>query len=146
MWRIFRKLYSCFLVQGNTPNPDGKVFDEILNFFIDGQWALIVYTDGTEDNAVYERLQGSLLDATHEFAGCAYRESLKVAMWRGADFVPANSKGGAAFQVFINGIEMEADTLLPQYCLFDVVQCLCEVYPHKIVKLGGRLHTNWLGM
>jgi len=140
------KGYSCFLVQRYMTKPDGKVFDEIRNFFIDGEWAFAVYTDGTDDDAVYEQPQGSLLDATREIAGRAYRELLKVARWRGKHFVPpitrvdvgvlpANGEGRAAFQVFINEIEMEAATLLPRYCPFDLVQRLCEVYPHKIVRL-----------
>mmetsp|Transcript_55799 Transcript_55799/g.155566 ORF Transcript_55799/g.155566 Transcript_55799/m.155566 type:complete len:435 (-) Transcript_55799:95-1399(-) len=142
--------YKLFLVQPYTLKPNGQVFDEVRNFFIDGEWAYGVYTDGTDDDKVHYVKEGSYLETTRKLATKAYEELKKVAKWRGEKFVPPitrvdvgvipdPARGPKAIKVFINEIEMEAATWLVRYCPFDLVSRMAQVYPKKILELLTRL-------
>merc|ERR1712151_601362 len=70
-----------FLVQPYVLKPNGRVFDEIRNFFIDGEWAYSVYTDGTDYEGFWEQPAGWLKDACKALAIRAYKEVKKVHEW-----------------------------------------------------------------
>lgn len=138
--------YKIFLVQPYMTKPDGKVFDEVRNYFINGEWAYAVYTDGTDDDAVYPEPKGPRLNGTREMATRAYKEFLKVAKWRGEAFVPpltridigvipVAGKGVGQSRMFVNEIEMEACTWLVRYCPWDLVERMGKVYAQKISEL-----------
>jgi len=44
------KTSNVFLLQPYTLKPNGEVFDEVRNFFIDGQWRYSVFTHGTDES------------------------------------------------------------------------------------------------
>jgi len=139
--------YKMFLIQPFTVKPNGKVFDEVRNFFVNGEWAYAIYTDGTDDNAVYSLPEGhKYLDATRNIAKKAYKVFLEQAKWRGKSMMPPMTrfdvavmpdpkKGPNALKVFINEIEMEAATWLVRYVPFDIVKRMSEIYPAKILEL-----------
>lgn len=144
--------YRTFLVQPYMNKPDGKVFDEIRHFFIDGEYAYAVYTDGTDDNAVRSQPEGPVLEATKVLAHQAYQELLKVAKWRGQSFVPPISRVDIGMvpiegkplekgRLFVNEIEMEAATWLVRYCPFDLVTRMGEVYVTKLRDLLAGLEA-----
>jgi len=130
--------YKVFLVQPYMVKANGNVFDEVRNFFIDGEWAYAVYTDGTNDDAVYPEPKGARLNATRDLATRAYKEFLKVAKWRGKAFRPPMTRfdiGVMGSTYFVNEIEMEACTWLVRYCPWDLIGRLGEVYVEKIQEL-----------
>merc|ERR1719392_296992 len=49
-----------FLVQPYVLKPNGNVFDEIRNFFIDGKWEYSVFTHGIDDDKVFAQPDGPL--------------------------------------------------------------------------------------
>ena len=49
--------------------PNGNVFDEIRNFFIDGEWAYSVYTDGVDYDGFWEQPEGKLKEACKKLLG-----------------------------------------------------------------------------
>merc|ERR1719436_836573 len=73
------KQMKSFLVQPYTLKPNGKVFDEVRNFFINGRWSYSVYTDGDDYDGVYEQPPGAVKDAARRLSERAFREALKVA-------------------------------------------------------------------
>mmetsp|Transcript_13790 Transcript_13790/g.35017 ORF Transcript_13790/g.35017 Transcript_13790/m.35017 type:complete len:436 (-) Transcript_13790:126-1433(-) len=139
--------YKMFLIQPFTVKPDGKVFDEVRNYFLDGEWSHAIYTDGTDDDAVFPLKEGCpYLEATRELAKRAYKVFCDQAKWRGSPLkppmtrfdvgvMPDPKKGPKALKVFINEIEMEAATWLVRYVPFDIVKCMSEIYPKKILEL-----------
>jgi len=138
--------YKMFLIQPFTVKPDGKVFDEVRNYFIDGEWAYAIYTDGTSDDAVYSLKEGDpRLEATRPIAQRAYQVFCKLSKWRGKSVkapmtridvgIMPDAKKGKALKAFINEIEMEAATWLVRYVPFDIVKRMSEVYPKKILEL-----------
>lgn len=50
--------------------PNGNVFDEIRNFFIDGEWAYSVYTDGVDYEGFWEQPEGKLKEACKKCLRC----------------------------------------------------------------------------
>merc|ERR1712039_643291 len=145
------KGYKMFLIQPFTVKPDGKVFDEVRNFFLDGEWAYAIYTDGTDDDAVYHLKEGhKYMDITRDIAKRAYKVFCEQANWRGQSFkppmtridvavMPDPSKGKNGLKVFINEMEMEAATWLVRYVPFDIVKRMSDVYPKKILELAEGL-------
>merc|ERR1719160_1623954 len=63
-----------FLVQPYTLKPNGNVFDEIRNFFIDGEWRYSVYPDGVDYEGFWEQPPGPLKEACKKLAIRAYAE------------------------------------------------------------------------
>jgi hypothetical protein len=141
------KGYKMFLIQPFTVKPNGKVFDEVRNFFLNGEWAYAIYTDGTDDDAVYSLPEGhKYLDATRNVAKKAYKVFLQQAKWRGKStmapmtridvaVMPDPNNGPTAFKTFVNEVEMEAATWLVRYIPFDIVKRMSEIYPAKILEL-----------
>lgn len=121
---------KLFLVQPFVVKPNGEVFDEIRNFFIDGEWAYSVFTHGTDYDAVYEQPDGFAKQASKDLALRAYDEVRRVAKWHGRPIdtllsrvdigmVPDRSHpGGTRF--FLNEIELEMCTWLARYCPFNL--------------------------
>jgi len=151
------KPYKEFLVQPYMLKPDGDVFDEIRNFFIDGEWAYSVFTHGTNDDKTFEQPAGPLKEQAKKLAWRGYREYLKVAKWwDGKPFVPPITRidvgciplGKAApepwtgktgkFKVFINEIEWDQCTLLARYCPFDLRTRYSELLVSKTHELLTR--------
>uniref|UniRef100_A0A6U6SD51 ATP-grasp domain-containing protein n=1 Tax=Zooxanthella nutricula TaxID=1333877 RepID=A0A6U6SD51_9DINO len=137
-----------FLVQPYTLKPNGKVFDEVRNFFINGQWSYSVYTDGTDDDAVYEQKPGPLKEATRHLSERAFAEVLKVADWHGKSVVPLvcridvgvvpDRTAPKGFRVFLNEIECEISTWLPRYCPFNLCHAVADAAVSKSVELVER--------
>lgn len=141
--------HKHFLVQPYMVKPNGNVFDEVRNWFIDGKWSYAIYTDGTDDNAVYPLKEGGkgahLIEPTRKIAEATMKEVLKVAKWRGKNFIPPMTRidigvipvGNSETKVstFVNEIEMEAATWLVRYVPYNIVQHMCEVYPKKFMEL-----------
>lgn len=50
--------------------PNGNVFDEIRNFFIDGEWVYSVYTDGVDYEGFWEQPAGKLKEACKKPLRC----------------------------------------------------------------------------
>mmetsp|Transcript_12925 Transcript_12925/g.20471 ORF Transcript_12925/g.20471 Transcript_12925/m.20471 type:complete len:410 (-) Transcript_12925:133-1362(-) len=136
---------KSFLVQPFVLKPDGKVFDEVRNFFIDGKWAYSVYTDGTDDDAVYEQPRGALKDACRKLSERVYKEVLKASKWQGKPMtpilnridigvVPDRSKPHG-FRIFCNEIETEISTWLARYAPFDVADRVGEACVKKSREL-----------
>ena len=65
-----------FLVQPYVLKPNGNVFDEIRNFFIDGEWAYSVYTDGVDYEGFWEQPEGKLKEACKKLPGTKFYEIL----------------------------------------------------------------------
>lgn len=152
------KPYKEFLIQPYMLKPDGDVFDEIRNFFIDGEWAYSVFTHGTDDDKVFEQPQGPLKEQVKKVATKAYKEYLKHAKWwDGKPFVPPISRIDVGciplgktppepwtgktgkFKLFINEIEWDQCTLLARYCPFDLRTRYSEVLVKKTHELLTRL-------
>jgi len=152
------KPYKEFLIQPYVLKPDGDVFDEIRNFFIDGEWAYSVFTHGTNDDKTFEQPAGPLKEQAKKLAWKGYREYLKVAKWwDGKPFVPPITRvdvgcvplGTAPpepwtgktgkFKLFINEIEWDQCTLLARYCPFDLRTRYSELLVSKTHELLTRL-------
>jgi len=134
------KHMKLFLVQPYTLKPNGNVFDEVRNFFIDGQWAYSVYTDGTEYEGVYAEPAGARKDACKALAIRVYKEVAKASKFHGRPLntllnridigvVPDKSKP-KGFRVFCNEIELEMTTWLARYVPFN----LCDRMAPAAVK------------
>eukprot|EP00930_Biecheleria_cincta_P033184 TRINITY_DN22982_c0_g1_i1.p1 TRINITY_DN22982_c0_g1~~TRINITY_DN22982_c0_g1_i1.p1 ORF type:complete len:450 (-),score=55.77 TRINITY_DN22982_c0_g1_i1:237-1493(-) len=144
---------KCFLVQPYTLKPNGCVFDEVRNFFIDGKWRYSVYTDGTDDDAVYEQPNGPLKDACRRLSQRVYQEVQKVAKWEGKATAPLmcridvgvlpDKSTARGFRVFLNEIECEISTWLPRYCPFNLCDAVAEAAVRKVAELlEGLLHAG----
>lgn len=140
------KGHKHFLVQPYIVKPNGQVFDEVRNWFINGKWSYAIYTDGTDEDAVYPLKPngkgGHLIEPTRKVAEQAYKEVLKVSKWRGKSVCPPMTRidvgvvpiGNSKTQVkaFVNEIETEAATWLVRYVPFDIVKHMVSVFPIKI--------------
>jgi len=75
------KTSKVFLVQPYTLKPNGEVFDEVRNFFIDGQWRYSVFTHGTDgsDAGYYEEPEGPRKVACKALAERAYEQGRQLA-------------------------------------------------------------------
>eukprot|EP00746_Dinoflagellata_sp_MGD_P033015 gnl/MRDRNA2_/MRDRNA2_17864_c0_seq1.p1 gnl/MRDRNA2_/MRDRNA2_17864_c0~~gnl/MRDRNA2_/MRDRNA2_17864_c0_seq1.p1 ORF type:complete len:414 (-),score=70.04 gnl/MRDRNA2_/MRDRNA2_17864_c0_seq1:526-1767(-) len=134
-----------YMVQPYMLKPNGNVFDEVRNFFIDGQWAYSVYTDGTDDNAVYEQPPGALKNACKKLAERVYMEVLKVSRWHDAPVVPLmvridigvmpDHSRRTGFKIFLNEIESEISTWLARYCPFNLADRMAEAAVKKSREL-----------
>jgi hypothetical protein len=134
-----------FLVQPYTLKPNGNVFDEVRNYFIDGEWAYSVYTDGTEYEDVWEQPKGPMKEACKKLACRVYEEVVKVSKWQGKPIktllnridigvVPDKTKKHG-FRVFLNEIELEMTTWLARYCPFNLCDRMAEASVKKAREL-----------
>lgn len=121
------------------------MFDEVRNFFIDGEWRYSVYTDGTEYEDVWEQPAGPLKDACKELAIRTYEEVKKAAKWQGKPIntllnridigvMPDKTKKHG-FRVFLNEIELEMTTWLARYCPFNLCDSMAEASVKKVRQL-----------
>lgn len=138
-----------FLVQPYVTKPNGNVFDEIRNFLIDGEWAYSVYTDGTDEDGVWEQPPGPLKEACKELSLRAYEEVKKVHTWEGkridtllsridVGFVPDTTQK-LGYRIFVNEVEPQLATWLARYCPFRLQDRLAEVmvaHTRRMLKLS----------
>merc|ERR1712113_191198 len=134
-----------FLVQPYVLKPNGRVFDEIRNFFIDGEWGYSVYTDGTDYEGFWEQPPGPLKDACKSLAIRTYKEVQKASKWEGVPVdtllnridvgvVPDKSKK-EGWRIFVNEIEPQITTWLGRYCPFEISERMGHACISQIRKL-----------
>ncbi|CAJ1453810.1 unnamed protein product [Effrenium voratum] len=125
-----------FLVQPYMLKPNGNVFDEIRNFFIDGEWAYSVYTDGVDYDGFWEQPEGKLKEACKKLAIRVMEQIKKVNKWEGKPMntllnridigvIPDKSKKDG-FRIFVNEIEPQMTTWLGRYCPFVIQDRMAE--------------------
>merc|ERR1712232_1112547 len=81
---------KIFLCQPYTLKPNGQVFDEVRNFFIDGEWRYSVFTHGTEGGnaGYYQEPDGPRKEACKALAEKTMKEVLKTATFQGSRQTP----------------------------------------------------------
>merc|ERR1712066_1133761 len=137
----------------------GQVFDEVRNFFIDGQWRYSVFTHGTDetDAGYYEEPEGPRKVACKALAGRAYQEVLKSATWQGKRQTPLLNridigvipkKGSDSLhktdnQYFLNEIELIMTTWLDRYSPISVQDAMAQAsVKHTLELLVGLLNAK----
>jgi hypothetical protein len=150
---------KTFLLQPYTLKPDGEVFDEVRNFFIDGQWRYSVFTHGTDgsDAGFYEEPEGPRKAACKELAERAYQEVLKSATWQGKRQTPllnridigvVPKKGSDSLHktdntYFLNEIELICTTWLDRYSPISVSDVMAHAsVKHALELLVGLLKSK----
>merc|ERR1712217_881725 len=127
---------KIFLVQPYMLKPNGEVFDEVRNFFIDGQWRYSVFTHGTDhtDAGYYQEPDGPRKEACKALAEQVYQEVLKASTFEGKKQTPLLNRidigviprrGGCSLhktdnQYFLNEIELVCTTWLDRYAPINV--------------------------
>lgn len=141
------KMHKCFLVQPYMLKPNGEVFDEIRNFFVEGVWYSGVFTHGTDmSNAgYYQQPPGKLRDAVKALATRAYGCAKAVAMWQGKNIETLNTridvgiipdkKTALGYRIFVNEVEPETATWLARYWPFDMTKVMGPACVNKIREL-----------
>jgi len=150
---------KSFLLQPYTLKPNGEVFDEVRNFFIDGEWRYSVFTHGTDgsDAGYYEEPEGPRKVATKALAERVYQEVLKTASWQGKRQTPllnridigvVPKKGGDSLHktdntYFMNEIEMICTTWLDRYAPINVADTMAQAtVKHAMELLAGMLNAG----
>jgi len=150
---------KCFLLQPYTLKPNGEVFDEVRNFFIDGCWRYSVFTHGTDesDAGYYEEPEGPRKDACKAMAERAYAEVLKASSWQGQKQTPllnridigiVPKKGGDSLHktdntYFLNEIELICTTWLDRYAPCSVSDVMATAATkHALELMVGLLNTK----
>jgi hypothetical protein len=150
---------KTFLLQPYTLKPNGEVFDEVRNFFIDGQWRYSVFTHGTDetDAGYYEEPEGPRKTATKALAERVYQEVLKSATWQGKRQTPLLNridigvmpkKGGDSLHktdntYFLNEIELICTTWLDRYSPISVSDVMSQAaIKHALELLVGLLKSK----
>merc|ERR1712151_1253893 len=153
------KTSNVFLVQPYTLKPNGEVFDEVRNFFIDGQWRYSVFTHGTDgsDAGYYQEPDGPRKVACKALAERAYQEVLKASTWQGKRQTPllnridigvipkkgADSLHKTDNQYFVNEIEMIMTTWLDRYAPISVQDVMAHAsVKHALELLVGLLNSK----
>merc|ERR1712110_523352 len=149
------KKSKVFLLQPYMLKPNGEVFDEVRNFFIDGQWRYSVFTHGTDgsDAGYYEEPDGPRKVACKALAERAYQEAvLKSATWQGKRQTPLLNridigvipkKGGDSLhktdnQYFLNEVELIMTTWLDRYSPISVQDVMAQAsVKHTLELLAG---------
>lgn len=141
------KAHKCFLVQPYMLKPNGEVFDEIRNFFVEGVWYSGVFTHGTDmSNAgYYQQPPGKLQNAVRELATRAYKVAKGVAMWQGKNIETLNTRIDVGlipdkstklgYRIFVNEIEPETATWLARYWPCDMTKVMGPACVNKIREL-----------
>jgi len=140
------KKSKVFLLQPYMLKPNGEVFDEVRNFFIDGEWHYSVFTHGTDetDAGYFEEPDGPRKVACKALAERAYQEILKTATWQGKKMTPLLNridigvmpkKGACSLHktdntYFVNEIETAMTTWLDRYAPCSV----SDIMAHKTTK------------
>lgn len=147
---------NVFLLQPYTLKPNGEVFDEVRNFFIDGQWRYSVFTHGTDetDAGYYQEPDGPRKVACKAMAEKVYEQVLKTATWEGKKQTPllnridigvipkkgADSLHKTDNTYFCNEIEFTCTTWLDRYAPINVG----DVMAHASVKHALELCVGML--
>lgn len=146
-------------MQPYTLKPNGEVFDEVRNFFIDGQWRYSVFTHGTDesDDGYYEEPEGPRKAACKALAERAYQEVLKASTWQGKRQTPllnridigvVPKKGGDSLHktdntYFLNEIELIMTTWLDRYSPISVQDAMAHAsVKHALELLVGLLNAK----
>mmetsp|Transcript_34322 Transcript_34322/g.86779 ORF Transcript_34322/g.86779 Transcript_34322/m.86779 type:complete len:407 (-) Transcript_34322:166-1386(-) len=153
------KKSKTFLLQPYMLKPNGQVFDEVRNFFIDGQWRYSVFTHGTDetDAGYYEEPEGPRKAACKALAEKAYQQVLKAATWQGKRQTPLLNridigvipkKGGDSLhksdnRYFLNEIELIMTTWLDRYSPISVQDNMAQAsVKHTLELLVGLLKSK----
>merc|ERR1712070_260792 len=153
------KTSKVFLLQPYTLKPHGDVFDEVRNFFIDGQWRYSVFTHGTDgsDAGYYQEPDGPRKVATKALAEKVYQEVLKTATWQGKRQTPllnridigvipkkgADSLHKTDNTYFLNEIELICTTWLDRYAPISVSDVMASAtVKHTLELLVGLLNSK----
>merc|ERR1712187_949228 len=148
------KTSKVFLLQPYTLKPNGEVFDEVRNFFIDGQWRYSVFTHGTDgsDAGYYMEPDGPRKEACKALAERTYQEVLKTASWQGKRQTPllnridigvipkkgADSLHKTDNKYFVNEIELIMTTWLDRYSPVSVQDVMAQAaVKHTLELLAG---------
>merc|ERR1719291_1567015 len=150
---------KVFLLRPYTLKPNGEVFDEVRNFFIDGQWRYSVFTHGTDesDAGYYEEPEGPRKTACKALAERAYQEVLKAATFQGKSQVPlfnridigvVPKKGGDSLHktdntYFVNECELIICTWLDRYAPISLQDVMAQAtIKHSLHLLASLLHSK----
>jgi hypothetical protein len=150
---------KSFLLQPYTLKPNGEVFDEVRNFFIDGKWRYSVFTHGTDgsDAGYYEEPDGPRKIACKAMAERVMQEVCKTASWEGKRQTPllnridigvVPKKGGDSLhksdnKYFCNEIEMICTTWLDRYAPINVADNMAQAgVKHALELLAGMLNAG----
>merc|ERR1712070_1044722 len=134
--------------------PNGEVFDEVRNFFIDGQWRYSMFTHGTEGGnaGYYMEPDGPRKAACKALAERAYQEVLKSATWQGKRQTPllnridigiVPKKGADSLHktdntYFVNEVELIMTTWLDRYAPISVQDVMATAaIKHSLELLAG---------
>jgi hypothetical protein len=150
---------KTFLLQPCMLKPDGKVFDEVRNFFIDGEWRYSVFTHGTDesDAGYYQEPDGPRKEACKALALRVYEEVLKASKFEGQKQTPLLNridigviprKGGDSLhktdnQYFLNEVELICTTWLDRYAPINVADnvataAMKQALEHVTKMLNGK--------
>merc|ERR1712151_473360 len=149
------KTSKTFLLQPYTLKPNGEVFDEVRNFFIDGQWRYSVFTHGTDgsDLGYYEEPDGPRKEACKALAERVYQEMLKTATFEGKKQTPLLNridigvipkKGADSLHkfdntYFCNEIEMICTTWLDRYSPINVADNVAQAAVKHSLELLAKM-------
>merc|ERR1712107_2509 len=153
------KTSKIFLVQPYVLKPNGEVFDEVRNFFIDGQWRYSVFTHGTDetDAGYYEEPDGPRKVACKAMAERVYQEVLKASTWQGIRQTPLlnridigviPAKGGNSLNktdntYFLNEVELIITTWLDRYAPCSVQDNMAQAaVKHSLELLNGLVRSK----
>jgi len=148
---------KTFLLQPYTLKPNGEVFDEVRNFFIDGQWRYSVFTHGTDetDAGFYEEPNGPRKVACKALAERVMQEVFKACTVEGKRQAPllnridigvVPKKGGDSLhktdnQYFLNEVEMICTTWLDRYAPINVADNMATAaMKHSLEVLSKMLN------
>jgi len=150
---------KVFLLQPYMLKPNGEVFDEVRNFFIDGEWRYSVFTHGTDgsDAGYYMEPEGPRKQACKALAERAYKEVLKACKWQGKPINPLLNridigiipkKGGDSLHrsdntYFVNEIELIMTTWLGRYSPLLLQDVMAQAaVKHSLELLVGLLNAK----
>jgi len=153
------KASKVFLCQPYMLKPNGEVFDEVRNFFIDGEWRYSVFTHGTDesDAGYYPEPEGPRKEACRALAERAYQEVLKACTWQGKRQTPLLNRidigvipqrGGDSLHrtdntYFVNEVEMIMTTWLDRYSPISVQDNMAQAaIKHSLELLMGLLKSK----
>lgn len=153
------KKSKVFLLQPYTLKPNGHVFDEVRNFFIDGEWRYSVFTHGTDesDAGYYQEPDGPRKEACKALAERVYQQVLKTAKFEGKlqtpllnriDIGVVPKKGSDSLHktdnsYFCNEIEMICTTWLDRYSPVSVADNIAQAaVKHSLELLAKMLNSN----
>merc|ERR1711959_195913 len=150
---------KTFLLQPYMLKPDGKVFDEVRNFFIDGERRYSVFTHGTDesDAGYYEEPEGPRKVATKALAIRVMEEVKKASTIAGKKQTPllnridigiiprkgADSLHKTDNAYFVNEIENTMTTWLDRYAPISVQDVVAHAaVRHALELLVGLLKAK----